>query len=280
MLGLFSTYTLKILLGVFGEWGGGEGLCLSRDLLRHPWLAYPAIFSSYMDGHRTRGGTGHTTQNQRSSCRQGNTHQNEEARDTLPQGTCKREDPCRSTDATAGQALTKHNGLRKKATVEPQHAARRLDLTLGTRVMHCRMATGYRADTHADTDTETPTQTHTDALGFRHNTDLRLRRQVPLEKTEDRTPAPAEEMSAAVDEPGSAVEFLERLASLLLIRLLVIESRWPLGVRPPDGATKQGAHPPLGVIRLSALLLSLIKHTRACACTHTHIQETKALISR
>lgn len=114
MLGLFSTYTLKILLGVFGEWGGREGLRLSRDLLRHPWLAYPAIFSSYMDGHRTRGGTGHTTQNQRSSCRQGNTHQTEEARDTPPRGTCKREGPCRSIDATAGRALTKHDGLRKK----------------------------------------------------------------------------------------------------------------------------------------------------------------------
>lgn len=63
------------------------------------------------------------------------------------------------------------------------------------------------------------------------------------------TPAPPEEMSAAVDEPGSAVErLLERLASLLLVRFLVTESRVPLGVRPPDGAKKQGAHLTLGVI--------------------------------
>lgn len=114
MLSLFSTYTLKILLGVFGQWGGGEGLRLSRDLLRHPWLAYPAIFSSYMDGHRTRGGIGHTTQNQRSSCMQG-THTRMRKQGThRPEEHANREDPCRSTDATAGQALTKHNGLRKK----------------------------------------------------------------------------------------------------------------------------------------------------------------------
>ena len=157
----------------------------------------------------------------------------------------------------------------KKATVEPQHSARRLDRTLSMRDalqkgdwVPCRHPRRHR---HRNTNTDTHRCT-----SFRHNMDLRLRRQVPLEKTEDRTPAPAEEMSAAVDEPGSAVEFLERLASLLLIRLLVIESRWPLGVRPPDGATKQGAHPPLGMIRLSALLLSLIKHTRACARAHTH----------
>lgn len=42
---------------------------------------------------------------------------------------------------------------------------------------------------------------------------------MPPEGTEDETPAPPEEMSAAVDEPGSAEEFLERRASLLLIRL-------------------------------------------------------------
>ena len=200
----------------------------------------------------------------------GDTHQNEEARDTPPRGTCKQRRPLQIHRCHSWTGSDKAQWSQKKATVEPQHTARRLDRTLGTRVMHCRTVTGYRADTHADTDTETPTQTHTDALDFRHNTDLRLRRQVPLEKTEDRTPAPAEEMSAAVDEPGSAVEFLERLASLLLIRLLVIESRWPLGVRPPDGATKQGAHPPLGVICLSALLLSLIQHTRTHTHAHTH----------
>ena len=110
-----------------------------------------------------RGGTGHTTQNQRSSCRQGNTHQNEEARDTPPRGTCKREDPCRSTDATAGRALTKHNGLRKKPLLN--HNTQPGAWTAPSAwEMHCRKATGYRADTHADTDTETPTQTHTDAL--------------------------------------------------------------------------------------------------------------------
>lgn len=83
------------------------------------------------------------------------------------------------------------------------------------------------------TPTRTPTQTHTDALGFRHNTDLRLRRQVPWKEQKTETPAPPEEMSAAVDEPGSAVKFLERLASLLLIRLLVTESRLPSGCATP-----------------------------------------------
>lgn len=44
---------------------------------------------------------------------------------------------------------------------------------------------------------------------------------MPLEGTEDRTPAPLEETPAAAQEPGSEGEFLERLSSLLLIRLLV-----------------------------------------------------------
>lgn len=58
--------------------GSGEGerdIDLSWDLLQHPWLAFLAIFGSYMDGHRTMDGTQHKTQNWRSPCRQGNTHQ-------------------------------------------------------------------------------------------------------------------------------------------------------------------------------------------------------------
>ena len=85
------------------------------------------------------------------------------------------------------------------------------------------------------------------------------------------TPAPPEEMSAAVDEPGSAGEFLERRASLLLIRLLATESR----VRPPDGTTEQGAHrgrdPSWSASSLSlSLSLTLTLDTRAHTNTHTH----------
>ena len=144
--------------------------------------------------------------------------------------------------------------------------------------MHCRTATGYRADTHANTNTETPTQTHTDALSFRHNTDLRLRRQVPWKEQKTETPASPEEMSAAVDEPGSAVKFLERLASLLLIRLLVTESRLPLGCATPRWCNKAGSSPSPGCDPSeSSSSRSHSTHTHTHTHTHTFLPALEGL---
>lgn len=137
--------------------------------------------------------------------------------------------------------------------------------------MRHRTVTGYCAHTHADTNTGTPTQTHTDALGFRRNRDLCVRRQVPLEEQKTGTPAPPKEMSAAVDEPGSAVEFLERLASLLLIRLLVTESRVPSRrVTPRCYDRELGAHLGHGPSSSLSLSLNTQKHTETHTRTRTH----------
>lgn len=77
-------------------------------------------------------------------------------------------------------------------------------------------------------------------------------------------------MSAAAAEPGSAVEFLERLVSRLLMRLLETESGCPRGVRPPNGA-KQEAPPTLGrVSRACSLSHSVHTHTNTHTHTHTH----------
>lgn len=68
--------------------------------------------------------------------------------------------------------------------------------------MRHRAVTGNRADTHKNSDTDS-TQTHTDALGHTQHGPV-WRRQAPLEGTAGASPAPAEEVSAAADGPGSA----------------------------------------------------------------------------
>lgn len=83
-------------------------------------------------------------------------------------------------------------------------------------------------------------------------------------------PASPEEMSAAVDESGSAVEFLERLVSLLLIRLLVTKPRVPSGLSTPRWCDKEGDPPPLGMIRLSTPPLSHSAHMHTHRYTHVH----------
>lgn len=85
--------------------------------------------------------------------------------------------------------------------------------------MHPRAVTGNRADTHKSRHGH-----HTDRHGctrFRHNVDLCGRRQVPLEGTAGGKPAPVEEVKRLQLQTSQAVcRFLERLASLLLVRLL------------------------------------------------------------
>lgn len=110
-LGLFSTYTLKMLLGVFGE--GERETELSLDLLQHPWLAYPAIFSStrVVTEHWAALGTQHRTRAVHAGA---GTHVGPREQGTRhPEEHANREDPCRSKDATTRQALMKHDYLRK-----------------------------------------------------------------------------------------------------------------------------------------------------------------------
>lgn len=187
----------------------------SLDLPRHPWLVYPAIFGSYTDGHGTMGSTGHTTQNQK-SMQAGDTHQTKGARDTPPQGTCKRRrslqiqtrhDPAAWDEAQGSQRkpLLSHDTQRGAWPAPSRQERRAAERRPGA------VATP-RGHEHGDTNTDTHRRTR---FPTQHGPAFK-ETGVP-----EGTPAPPEEMSAAVDEPGSAVEFLERLASLLLIRLLV-----------------------------------------------------------
>lgn len=99
---------------MFGSGEEGRETAPSPGLPRHPWLAYPAIFGSYVDGHGTTGGSAHTTQNQK-SMQAGGTHIGPKEQGTRhPKEHANTEDPCRSKDATTRRALTKHDGLRKK----------------------------------------------------------------------------------------------------------------------------------------------------------------------
>lgn len=96
---------------IWGE-GGERDTDLPLDPPNTPCLLTQPFFSSYKGDHRTLGGTQHTTQNQRSPCRQGNTHWTKGA-GTHPEEHANTEDPRRSKDATTRRALRKHNYLRK-----------------------------------------------------------------------------------------------------------------------------------------------------------------------
>lgn len=164
--------------------GSGEGEReIDLSLLTSSDTCFPSHFQ-WLHSHRTMSGTWHTTQNQRSPCRQGNTHRTEGARDTPPQGTCKQRrflqiqrchNPTGSDKAQWSQKkpLLNHNTQRGAWTTPSEREGGIAERRLGT------------VQTPTWTPTQTPTQTHTDALGFQYNMDLRLRRQVPLEGTED-----------------------------------------------------------------------------------------------
>lgn len=221
-LGSLSTYMLKNTS--WCVWGVGTGRGKRIPPLTSPdtrGLFIRPFSVANTDGHRTMGGTGHTTQNQK-SMQAGDTHQTKGARDTPPQGTCKRRrslqiqrchDPTGWDEAQASQRkpLLSHDTRRGAWPAPSEQERRAAERRPGA------VATP-RGHEHGDTSTDTHRRTR---FPTQHGPAFK-ETGVP-----EGTPAPPEEMSATVDEPGSAVEFLERLASLLLIRLLVTESRVP-----------------------------------------------------
>lgn len=94
-----------------------------------------------------------------------------------PEGHANREGPCRSKDATTYSSDEAQWSEKKKATVEPRRTARPRP---AHGVLHCSAATGA-VQTPTGTRTHRHQHRRTGALGFRHNMDLRLGRQVPLE---------------------------------------------------------------------------------------------------
>lgn len=175
----------------------------------------------------------------------GDTRQTEGARDTPPEGHANREGPCRSKDATTYSSDKAQWSEKKKPLLS--HGAQ------PGRVLRTECCTADRRPGAA----QTPTGTRTRRRRHRHtqmhevSDTIWTRAQgdrCPWKEREAEAPAPSEEMSAAGGEPGSAAEFLERLASLLLFRLLGTESRVPLGHATPRWCGKAGSSPALGVI--------------------------------
>lgn len=111
-----------------------------------------------MDGHRTRGGTGHTTQNQRSSCRQGNTHQTQgNPRDTPQAEHTQTRRSLQIHRCHSQTGSDKHDGLRKSHSSEPQPQP--APGAPSTRVMHCKQTRCQcrhpRRHRHRNTNTDT-----------------------------------------------------------------------------------------------------------------------------
>lgn len=146
-------------------------------------LLLQRFLGSYADGHRTMGGTGHTTRNQK-FMQAGDAHQTEGARDAPPRGTCKQRrslqiqrchNPTGSDEAQGSQKkpLLSHSTQRgaRTAPSEQERASQ-----LGDRVPR----THPRGHEHGDTNTDAHRCTR-----FPTQRGLRVRRQVPLEGAED-----------------------------------------------------------------------------------------------
>lgn len=227
-------------------------------------LLLQRFLGSYADGHRTMGGTGHTTRNQK-FMQAGDAHQTEGARDAPPRGTCKQRrslqiqrchNPTGSDEAQGSQKkpLLSHSTQRgaRAAPSEQERrvTARRPGATHTPTRTRTRRHQHRRTQMHKVSDATGPAREETGAPGRSRGRG---------------TPAPPKGMSAAAHEPDSAGEFLERLASLLLIRLPV-RVRGALKACDPQVGLRS-REPARG--RLSALPLSLSTHAHTRTHAHT-----------
>lgn len=185
-MGLVLNLHVRDASGVFGVRERDTGLSLRA--LRHPWLAYPDIFGSYMGGHRTLGGTQHTTQNWKSPCRQG---EHKSDRGSKEHATARN---MQTEKVPADPRMPQPDGT-EEAQLSKKKPLLNNDRHTSLRVTHCRAMTST-VQTPTSTATQTPTRTHTDALV--------LTRRGPAPDRGDRCPGRDGRRMACLGEASAA----------------------------------------------------------------------------